>query len=135
MNDEKNTPPARQTNQRQEILDFLVGSLAHPTAEEIFHAVRKKLPNISLATVYRNLAVLEQAGLIEQISYGKDHVRFQRADRPHSHFVCESCDRLINVALSLSELQRSGIEKKYGVAVRRQAIIFSGLCRECFDRL
>lgn len=122
----------RMTNQRQVILDYVVGaSLAHPTAEHIFQAVRKKLPRISFGTVYRNLLVLEQLGMIAPLYYSKECMRYDGMADNHYHFVCRHCDKVENVSMDeMLELDKQ-ISRRHGVSAAYHRLFFYGACKDC----
>jgi Fe2+ or Zn2+ uptake regulation protein len=122
----------RQTNQRQLIYDYaLNASLAHPTAEQIFQAVRKRLPRISFGTIYRNLDILEKQGLLVPLCYGKEHLRYDAIAENHYHFICTRCDKVENVVCEeLLELNNQ-IKKRHGFKVQFHRMCFYGLCADC----
>jgi len=122
----------RTTNQRQVIFEYIKEhSLAHPTAEHIFQAVRKTLPRISIGTVYRNLMVLEQQGLIVPLYYHKDYVRYDAIVDNHYHFVCNNCDKVENLSMDeLLELNKQ-IAKRHGLTIDNHRLYFYGVCKDC----
>ncbi len=126
------SPSFRMTDQRQVIYDYVKDkSLTHPTAEHVFEAVRKKMPRISFGTVYRNLIVLEQMGLVCPLYYGKDHVRYDGIVTNHYHLVCEQCDKVENVSQEeLLELN-SQIQKRHNYKVTGHRLFFYGFCNDC----
>lgn len=126
-----NTTKIRNTNQRQLIFEFVARSLTHPTAEQIFQGVRKKLPRISLGTVYRNLEILENQGLITGLKYSKEHVRYHAGPDDHYHFVCDHCDKIEDLELSEMSDLNSQITKRHGVKVTRHTLFFYGHCADC----
>ena len=82
------------TKQRAAILDIIRSDKAHHTADEIFRLARQRLPGISLATVYNNLRVLEDMGLIRRITAERDADRYDGSFIPHGHVVCEECGKM-----------------------------------------
>ncbi len=127
----ESTPKQRSTPQRQFILEYLRASLTHPTADEIFQEVRKKLTSISFGTVYRNLDFLEKAGEISVIYYSKDHVRYDPIVEKHYHFICLSCDNVENLMFEgIADLDRQ-VEKTHPVKVQHHLLNFYGQCQEC----
>lgn len=82
------------TPQRTEILRELSGTEEHPDAETIYTRVRRRLPSISLDTVYRTLRMLEEKGVISRVPSMKDRARFDANMDRHHHFVCEQCGRI-----------------------------------------
>lgn len=86
--------PKRMTRQRQVVLEELRRVCNHPTADELFHQVRRRLPQISLATVYRNLDVLAREGSVRRLDAGSGPARYDGDLAPHYHVRCESCGHL-----------------------------------------
>ena len=89
----------RYSKQRETILNILKNTKSHPTAAYIYDEARKTIPNISLGTVYRNLAELDKAGAIIslKVSDGSDH--FDGHAVSHPHLYCEKCERIVDVEL------------------------------------
>ena len=81
------------THQRMEIFREIVGRTDHPDAASIYESVRKRLPTVSLDTVYRTLSMLKDAGLISTLGPSQDRVRFDANVAPHHHFVCTKCGK------------------------------------------
>lgn len=118
------------THQRLVIYQEIAKSREHPDAESICKAVRKKLPMVSLDTVYRTLWLLQDLGLIHALR-SRDRVRFDGNQIPHHHFVCRKCGRLLDfyspeydrleIPESLSEM---GTVESAQVEIR-------GVCRSC----
>ena len=88
----------RNTKQRKLVLDAVRQSYNHPTADEIYNAVREQDDKISRGTVYRNLNLLADAGEILSIKTPGGS-RFDRTIEPHAHIICTSCSRVIDVPL------------------------------------
>lgn len=121
----------RNTQQRKIIYDIIASTDLHPTADWIYEQVRKFIPNISLGTVYRNLKVLKDEGLILEINDGKQS-RFDARTDNHYHFRCDSCGRIYDVEpeVVMFEINLDSI-KKAGFSVSRLNIEFSGICNRC----
>jgi Fur family ferric uptake transcriptional regulator len=119
------------TPQRKIILEEIANTNTHPSADEIYELVRRRLPRISLGTVYRNLEVLCECGLIRKMDLGDGHWRFDGNAESHYHVRCTSCGRITD--LYMEELcdfeniirQQTGYE---GVGHR---LDFYGLCPVC----
>ncbi|MGH9903906.1 MAG: Fur family transcriptional regulator, partial [Pyrinomonadaceae bacterium] len=88
----------RLTPQRFAVLDYLLRSRAHPTAEQIGAAVNRQFPRASRATVYNTLHALRDAGLVHEIFMNDAVARYDANIDPHHHFVCRACGRLEDVA-------------------------------------
>ena len=84
----------KATRQRLEILRELAATGEHPDAETIFRRVRKRIPAVSLDTVYRTLRMLEEKGVIARVPSMKDRARFDANLDRHHHFVCAVCGRI-----------------------------------------
>lgn len=84
----------KATHQRLEILRELAATAEHPDAETIFKRVRRRLPSISLDTVYRTLRMLEEKQVISRVPSMKDRARFDANMDRHHHFVCTVCGRI-----------------------------------------
>lgn len=87
------------TKQKKLVLDIVVGSRKHPTAEEVFFMAREQMPNIALGTVYRNLNALVEEGLVRRITLAGAPDRFDNTTLLHDHLVCSRCGRLADVKL------------------------------------
>lgn len=121
----------RMTNQREMILRELVKNKQHLTADELYDIVKKLMPRISLATVYRNLEILSEAGIIGKLEISGRQKRFDYDPEDHDHIYCAVCHRVDNL-----NIERSGDEKKkmasvkgYSVTGYRLEII--GICESC----
>ena len=123
---------ARKSVKRDAILALLRDVHCHPTAEWVHSELRKTYPDLSLGTVYRNLRVLAEAGLIRSVGVVDGQERFDGDLSAHGHFVCKSCGAVLDVALPEMDLERltDGPHGHVtGVEVR-----MTGLCRDCMDK-
>lgn len=122
----------RMTKQRQAIINMLDSSDAHPTAEMVYAAVRRELPDISLATVYRNLQLLVAQGKVREIRQGRDGSRFDSHMEPHSHFFCQNCGRVYDLPAYSVEPPASWLRQVPGRLVEQRTDFF-GICRHCLN--
>ncbi len=121
----------RNTHQRQIILESLRKRFDHPSADMVYTDVRKKIPRISLSTVYRNLEMLHDLGLVEKIDIGSGLARYDGNPRPHYHAVCIICSRVDDVpddAITTFEYDRRKIS---GFELSGLVVQFLGICDEC----
>src|SRR5690625_6308965 len=88
-------PGVRITPQRHAVLEYLLTSMSHPTADEIYKALEQKFPNMSVATVYNNLRILREIGLVRELTYGDDSSRFDSNMRDQYHIICEKRRKII----------------------------------------
>ncbi|MBB4825350.1 Fur family peroxide stress response transcriptional regulator [Sporosarcina luteola] len=86
----------RITPQRHAILEFLISSESHPTADEIYKALEHDFPNMSVATVYNNLRVFRNAGLVKELTYGDSSSRFDFVTHDHYHIICDQCGTIVD---------------------------------------
>lgn len=86
----------RITPQRHAILEFLIQSMIHPTAYDIYRALEGKFPNMSVATVYNNLRVFREAGLVKELTYGDSSSRFDFVTNDHYHIICDDCGKIVD---------------------------------------
>ena len=126
----KQRPRTRETKQRRVVYETIKATYSHPTADWIFDKVRNKLPKVSLGTVYRNLGVLKDEGLVHEI-YGNDRRAHYDADTsPHGHFICEACDQIIGVR-GIHKIDWRPLKDLVGCEVTEQKVVFSGRCASC----
>jgi len=124
----------RMTKQKKAIYNILRGTSIHPSVEWIYAEVSKIMPDISLATVYRNLSSLCQDGLITEMQFTKLQTRYDGDIKPHYHFVCLDCGKILDAEPELEKL-RTGIEKlaldsAFGL-ITGHRLEFYGCCQEC----
>lgn len=120
----------RNTRQRQLVLEAVMGRCDHPTADEVFIEVREKDAKIGRATVYRNLHLLVNEGVLTSVrSEGAE--RFDRRCDGHAHVVCQSCGRVEDVMLPARDHLDDAVEKATGFEVVSHETMFSGLCPAC----
>ena len=120
----------RNTRQRKLVLDAVRQSYNHPTADEIYNAVREQDDKISRGTVYRNLNLLADAGEILSIKTPGGS-RFDRTIEPHAHIICTSCSRVIDVPLPFDAQLDARASEQIGWSVSSHYTIFEGLCPDC----
>jgi Fe2+ or Zn2+ uptake regulation protein len=126
---------ARNTKQKQVILNILSNTTCHPTADWIYEEARKVLPNISKGTVYRNLKILSQSGRITELRIDKSARRYDGNGNNHYHLKCESCGNVFDLEVPVrKELDRWASEKT-GLAVNGHNIEFFGVCRKCLSKM
>ena len=127
----------RITLQRQIVLDVIETAEKHLDAESIFQRAREKDPNISLATVYRTLAVLTEMGLVDRSYLASNHERehYEPVGAPkHHHFTCLDCHEVIEFqSPGLSELIGQ-LQEELGVEVLHACICVEGYCSECVPK-
>lgn len=124
-------PNMRLTTQRQIILEELGKVTSHPTANEVYDMVRKKLPRIGLGTVYRNLELMAESGIILKLEVGGTQKRFDATVAPHYHIRCSRCGKVDDVEVEVQDHIDRMAEQVSDYEVLGHHIEFSGICNEC----
>jgi Fur family ferric uptake transcriptional regulator len=126
------------THQRQIILEEVQGAMGHLTADEVYEKVRKRIPKVSMGTVYRNLDVLSAAGLIRKLEPHFSQMRFDGNLREHYHVICTRCGKITDADIKPSDNTIENLEKALGNLTRYgifgHKLEFLGLCPECLKR-
>jgi Fe2+ or Zn2+ uptake regulation protein len=129
----KNRPRTRETKQRRVVYETVKNTYSHPTADWIFEQVRGTLPKVSLGTIYRNLGVLKDEGMVREI-FGNDRRAHYDADTsPHAHFICDVCDRIIDVR-GVKNIDWRTLKDLVGCEVNDQNVVFNGRCAGCVNQ-
>ena len=121
---------SRQTRQREVVLEVVRSTMDHPTADWVYRQARRRLPRISLATVYRNLRRLAEEGLIREV-HSAGQSRFDCNTGRHYHIRCVNCGRMGDLPLSVDE----GLEREAGRATNYRIVghdvEIQGVCPAC----
>ncbi|AFM42653.1 Fe2+/Zn2+ uptake regulation protein [Desulfosporosinus acidiphilus SJ4] len=120
----------RFTPQRQAILEFLLGTTSHPTADEIYHHVKAKFPGVSLGTIYNTLNMLKVHGHLLELSYGDMSSRFDGNPQNHYHIVCSKCGKVVDFHRPLIDIAQEAQEKS-GFTILGHRLELYGICPEC----
>ncbi len=119
------------TPQRLAVLSALEGRRDHPTADQIFQEVRRKLPAISFNTVYKTLEVLCRNGLVMKVNPLHEVARYDIQTHNHAHIICRLCHRIYDLERQAGPIELSPEETPPGFQVERQSVIFWGVCPHC----
>ena len=119
------------TRQRAAVFDYLRGVDYHPTAEEVFIAVKPELPKISLATVYKNLEALVACGAASKLTYGDSAARYEIRTDHHYHSRCLKCGRITDVAPATDKQALRLIKSPSGFIVEDYRVELLGHCKNC----
>jgi len=121
------------SKQREQILDIFLKTEKHPTINDLCYLVKKKDPKIGLATVYRTMRVICDAGLAREVDFGDGIGRFEHEYRHqhHHHLVCLKCGKIIEITSGkIEEIQRQ-LAKKHGFTIARNTMKIFGVCKAC----
>lgn len=123
----------KYSKQREAIVNYLRSTHSHPSADDIYMEVRKTHPNISLGTIYRNLAQLTQNGVIIKLETGSGKDHYDGFTHKHYHFVCSCCDRVFDINIPEVQNIDKYAEQASGFKVENHTIMFYGQCNDCMN--
>ena len=122
---------ANYSRQREAILNELKNRCDHPTAKQVYEGVRKRMPNISLGTVYRNLKFLCDSGQAIALETADKKIHYDGCVNNHRHFICNKCGKIY-------DLMPTPVEEPYellqnGFTISRESCVYYGNCKNCTD--
>lgn len=122
----------KYSRQREMILETLRHMKSHPTAEQLYAYVKERLPSVSLGTVYRNLNLLAELGIIRKVeSAGTTSIRYDGRNDEHCHLVCSTCGSITDVDLGMFSAIDESLHAQTGFTVAEHGIILKGTCATC----
>ena len=125
----------RQSKKRDAVLFLLQSAADHPSADGIYRRLRLSYPDLSLATVYRNLNQLCGQGLVRRVGTVNGQERYDGRMCPHSHFICNRCGSVTDLPrLSPGEERLEKLSVQYGFTAQSCEFTIRGLCRDCAGR-
>lgn len=122
---------SRMTRQKLAILEELKKSGSHPTADEIYDKVRQKLPKISLGTVYRNLEILSDSGIVEKLDFFGSKNRYDSKTEPHYHAICINCHRVDDLIIKPDFAIEDVFTNLYEYSIIGHQLTLFVLCPDC----
>ena len=123
----------KHSRQRECIKEFLADRFDHPTAETIYLNVKKEFPNISLGTVYRNLSLLTNQGLIRKLSTGIGPDRFDGNTSPPYHVLCTECGSVLDLDMENIDHINTLAGSQFDGEIYGHVTYFLGKCRNCLE--
>ena len=122
----------KQFRKRNAILECLRSTDTHPSADMVHEMLRPDHPDISLATVYRNLSLFKKQGLIQSVATVSGIERFDANTNPHVHFICTNCDAVLDLhQVDMPLALGTQAEKDTGCRISGCQLTFTGLCGNC----
>lgn len=119
------------TPQRHAILSYLMDAMSHPSADEIYKALARDYPSMSVATIYNNLKLFVEAGLVRELTYGDDSSRFDANMTDHYHMMCEQCGTIVDFEYpQLHDVELEAV-RQTGFALTGHRMEVYGVCSEC----
>jgi Fur family peroxide stress response transcriptional regulator len=119
------------THQRHVVYEAVVASHGHRSPEQIYAAVRKRIPSISLATVYNNLRLFVEHGLLREVTPHASTLRVDGNLKPHHHLVCSRCKSVQDIEGDFINLKRISRQLPEGFDLTQPLVEIFGLCRRC----
>lgn len=130
------TQGTKQFRKRNAILSYLRSTDVHPSADMVYAHLKPEIPDISLGTVYRNLAMFRQQGTIASVGTVGGVERFDGNTEPHVHFVCTDCCAVIDLhQMQVPEQLTHAAQDQMGGSVRACQLTFTGLCGQCNQKI
>ena len=121
----------RMTRQRQVIVEELCKVDTHPSADEVYAMVRKRLPRISLGTVYRNLEILAESGEIQKLEMGCSPKRFDGKTENHYHLRCIRCNRVVDAPVDFDVKIKHDLNSATDFKIIGHRLEIIGICPAC----
>ena len=122
----------RLTSNRLALMRLIAASEGHPNAAQLWEQLRVQFPTISLATVYKTLALLKEEGEVFEIDLRTDSRYDGNKPYPHPHLICSQCGNIIDGdAVSFLASIKQEIEEKFDFQVAQTQLVFFGLCSDC----
>lgn len=128
---ERERSASRNTIQRALVLEAVRSLHNHPTSADVYDVVRRRHPNISRATVYRNLGVLSGKGEVLRVEVPNGADRYDFVNEPHYHAQCRVCGQVFDVDMPYEHDLASRVSDAHGFAIEGHEIIFKGVCSGC----
>ena len=119
------------THQRQVLYEVMRTMPGHPSPEEVYARVKKKVPAISLATVYKNINLFVESGVFQKVSMHHGSVRVEMNGEPHHHMVCSKCKKITDIGEKELGLGPKRSRLPGGFLVERYAVDVIGVCASC----
>lgn len=128
-------PSAKHFKKRDAILHCLQCSTAHPSAESIYAQLKPQIPDLAMGTVYRNLNLFKEQGLVTSVATVRGVERYDGNTCPHVHFVCTHCGAVTDLhEVQVGPELNAAATGACGGRVESCQLTFTGLCRECYQR-
>jgi Fur family ferric uptake transcriptional regulator len=121
----------RMTLQRRILLEEIRGMHSHPTADEVYARVRRRLPKVSLGTIYRNLETLSRAGVIQKLELAGSPRRYDGTTEAHYHVTCLGCGKVEDIRLEPPRNLEEAARQACGFQIVGHTLKFHGLCPKC----
>lgn len=122
----------RITSQRKLLLELLQQSEGHLDAEELYRLAKEREPRISLSTVYRNLSLFKELGLIQERHFAEEHHHYEaKGKKEHHHMICLGCGKVIEFESPLTHKLKAEMSHRTGFKITGSEVYLEGYCERC----
>lgn len=122
------------SKQRELILNYILNSHEHLTADTIYADLKKDNPELSLGTVYRNLTKLTEIGAIKKVSLPNQVDKFDKNLDPHAHFICDECGSITDINIPGMDEFLDKVSDEDGISIRKYDLTLNGTCKKCKNK-
>lgn len=119
------------SRQRELIYNQVMNNPIHPTADEVYSALKKDNPNLSLGTVYRNLNMLSELGMLQKLRIADGSDRFDGRTDKHLHMVCDKCGKVFDIETDVLAGAEEKIRAEHGHIITKMTLNLNGICADC----
>ncbi|MNW65237.1 Peroxide operon regulator [compost metagenome] len=109
-------------------------AMNHPTADDIYRALEPQFPSMSVATVYNNLKMFMEAGMVRELTYGDNSSRFDANVSDHYHVICQECGRIEDFSYSSLHEVEQRAEQATGFKIHGLRMELYGICKCCIEK-
>ncbi len=117
--------------QRLKIFDFLLHTNEHPTVDLIYNALSSEIPTLSKTTVYNTLRLFQSKGIVNVVNIEDNQTRYDADTSFHGHFKCNSCGRVYDFAVDISQIKFSELD---GFQIKESHYYLKGICKDCLTK-
>ena len=121
----------RNTIQKKIVFDVLKKSKNHPTAHALYDIIRKKMPTISLGTIYRNLEILSEEKIVKKLRYADKEKRYEAIIKEHYHIKCEACGKIEDLTDHICQNMEEELKIQTEYQINGHTLLFYGICPDC----
>ena len=122
----------RITHQRLKVLEYLSNSKDHPTAEQIYNALKKEVPSLSKTTIYNILNYLSELNLIRVLAIDENEAHFDAVKENHGHFKCSSCNKIYDFDIDIDSID---IKELDDFKINEKLVYYKGICSGCLSNI
>lgn len=124
-------PRRNRSDLRDRITELLLHTREHPTAAWVFDRLRDEFPRVAIGTVYRNLNILVDEGVIKNIKFDNPTEHYDANTSKHYHFICESCGAIRDLTIPFDTTLEQKVAEQTDFQIRNHRLDFYGLCEKC----